>query len=97
MQRRAFCVAAVVAAASITWTSAALAAYPDKPIRVVVPYPAGGAADTIARVFGERLAAIAGQPVIVENKGGASGMIGPRQFCEPSRTDTHCCSRRPRS
>ncbi|MYN12754.1 tripartite tricarboxylate transporter substrate binding protein [Pusillimonas sp. TS35] len=76
MQRRVFCVAAVVAAASITWTSAALAAYPDKPIRVVVPYPAGGAADTIARVFGERLAAIAGQPVIVENKGGASGMIG---------------------
>ncbi len=49
--------------------------YPNKPIRVIVGYAAGGANDLVARVFGPKLAEGLGQPVIVENKTGAAGMI----------------------
>src|SRR5215831_58527 len=51
-------------------------AYPIRPIRVIVPFPAGGAADALPRIIGERLAAKWGQPVVVENRVGASGSIG---------------------
>ncbi|MEG0919863.1 MAG: tripartite tricarboxylate transporter substrate binding protein [Comamonas sp.] len=50
--------------------------YPSKPIRIVVPYPAGGGADTIGRLIGTQLSQRWGQPVIVDNKPGASGMLG---------------------
>jgi tripartite-type tricarboxylate transporter receptor subunit TctC len=51
-------------------------AYPSKPIRIIVPYTAGGGVDTIARLLGDKLSRTLGQPVIVDNKPGASGMIG---------------------
>jgi len=47
-----------------------------RPITMIVPFPAGGATDTLARFLGERLRAILGQPVIIENVGGAAGSIG---------------------
>lgn len=50
--------------------------FPSKPIRVVVPYPAGGVVDVIARSVGERMAQTIGQPSVVENKVGAAGSIG---------------------
>lgn len=50
--------------------------YPSKPIRMIVPYPAGGGTDTVGRLIGQRLAESLGQPVVVENKPGASGMLG---------------------
>lgn len=57
--------------------STALAApWPSQPIRIVVPYPAGGTSDTVARVLGQHLSAQLGVPVIVENRQGASGNIG---------------------
>ncbi len=51
-------------------------AYPDKPIKFVVPYPPGGGTDVIARIVQERLGAALGQPVLIENKGGAGGSVG---------------------
>jgi tripartite-type tricarboxylate transporter receptor subunit TctC len=51
-------------------------AWPAKPIRLVVPFPAGGQLDVVSRLFAERLAVVLGQPVIVEVKPGADGNIG---------------------
>lgn len=69
--------AGVLAAPSIIGSSAwAQGAFPNKPIRIVVPYPAGGQTDGIARVYGEYLARKLGTSVVVENKGGAGGTIG---------------------
>jgi tripartite-type tricarboxylate transporter receptor subunit TctC len=50
--------------------------FPNKPIRVVVPFPAGGTTDMLARVFGQKMQVAFGQPVIVENMGGAGGSVG---------------------
>ncbi len=50
--------------------------FPDKPITIVVPFPPGGSTDLLARKIGESLAASLGQPVVVENRGGAGGTVG---------------------
>ncbi len=66
-------VTAVVASLSIAHASDT---FPNKPIKFIVPYAAGGATDTTARLVSKELTAILGQPVIVENKAGAGGNIG---------------------
>ena len=68
-------VGALVAPALFTKASAQNS-FPSKPIRIVVPYPAGGQTDGIARSFGDFLSRRLGQSVVVENKGGAGGTIG---------------------
>jgi tripartite-type tricarboxylate transporter receptor subunit TctC len=50
--------------------------YPARPIRIVVPFPAGGTTDIVARIVGQRMSEAMGQPVIVDNRGGAGGTIG---------------------
>ena len=63
--------------AMVSVTSAAMAqAYPDHAVRLIVPFPPAGATDIAARVMGERLSSVWGQPVIVDNRTGASGIIG---------------------
>jgi tripartite-type tricarboxylate transporter receptor subunit TctC len=56
--------------------AAATHAYPERPVRLIVPYPAGGSGDVIARLIGQRLTASLGQAVIVDNRAGASGLVG---------------------
>jgi tripartite-type tricarboxylate transporter receptor subunit TctC len=51
-------------------------AYPDKPIRIIAPFPAGGLVDVLARAVGDEMSKSLGQPVIVENKPGAGGNLG---------------------
>jgi tripartite-type tricarboxylate transporter receptor subunit TctC len=55
---------------------AAAQGYPAKPVKLVVPWPAGGTVDGVARVMSPRLAESLGQPVIVENRPGAGGSVG---------------------
>jgi len=62
--------------------AAAQEAYPNKPIKLVVPYAAGGPADLLARMVGERLAPRLGQPVVIENKPGTGGHTGAEQVAK---------------
>jgi tripartite-type tricarboxylate transporter receptor subunit TctC len=71
----AMTLAAMFAAAAV-WAQDAAPGYPSRPIRVIVPFPAGGAADALPRIVAEKLTSRWGQPVIVENRVGASGSIG---------------------
>ncbi len=57
-------------------STAAAQGYPNRPIRIVVPYPAGGATDQMARIIQQPLSEILGQPIIIDNKAGAGGAIG---------------------
>ena len=57
-------------------TSVAFAQYPDKPIRLIVPYPPGGATDVIGRVMAQKLTTALGQTVVVDNRAGATGNLG---------------------
>lgn len=52
------------------------AGYPDRPIHLITPFPPGGGTDAVARIVGEKLASLLGQPVVVENKAGAGGSLG---------------------
>lgn len=61
---------------SLAASTAVLAAFPDKPIRVVIGFPAGGPLDQHARLLTERLQAVLGQPIIIDYKSGAGGTVG---------------------
>lgn len=69
-----------------TAASAQAQTYPSKPIRIVVPYVAGGATDITARQLGEKLSQRVGQPVLIDNRGGAAGNIG-MEFAAKSSPD----------
>jgi tripartite-type tricarboxylate transporter receptor subunit TctC len=66
---------ALAAALFVLATGAALAAFPEKPIRIIVPFAPGGGTDAVARVVGDAMAGLLGQQFIVENKPGAAGNI----------------------
>jgi tripartite-type tricarboxylate transporter receptor subunit TctC len=74
--RRCFA-AAIAAAIWLGYGGIAFAAdYPTRPITMIVPFPAGGATDTLARFLGEKMRPVLGQPIVIENVGGAAGSIG---------------------
>ena len=70
----------VLAACALAF--AAQAQYPNKPIKIVVPWPPGGAVDTIGRLVADSVASQLGQPVIVDNRAGAAGAIGSEQVAK---------------
>ena len=77
LPRRQFLyLAASAAALPVASRMARAQSYPSRPITMIVPYPAGGPTDTIARLLGERMRGSLGQPVIIENVAGAGGNIG---------------------
>jgi tripartite-type tricarboxylate transporter receptor subunit TctC len=68
--------AALAALLTVCFTGAWAQAYPTKPIRLVVPFPAGGTTDILAREVGQRLSVTFGQPIVIDNRPGAAGNIG---------------------
>src|SRR6201989_1101116 len=75
MRRRAFLRLAAAAALPISARQASAQAYPTRPVRLIVGYSAGGTADIVARIIAQRLTERVGQPVVVENKPGATTNI----------------------
>jgi tripartite-type tricarboxylate transporter receptor subunit TctC len=69
----------IVLGLAATLSSRARAAWPDQPLRLVVPFPPGGAADTTARSLAARLGRELGQQVVIENRGGAGGTLAVEQ------------------
>src|ERR1700722_3746418 len=69
-------IAFALALLAATTLTAYAQSYPSRTITIIVPYPAGGPTDTIARILAERLQGALGQSVIIENVGGAGGSIG---------------------
>jgi tripartite-type tricarboxylate transporter receptor subunit TctC len=76
ISRRNLLLAAGLTPAALAFPRAAFAAYPDHPIRLVVPFAAGGNADAVGRIVAEEMHKALGQPVVVDNRGGAGGSIG---------------------
>jgi tripartite-type tricarboxylate transporter receptor subunit TctC len=68
--------AASMLAGPVMAASSPLPGYPDKPVKIIVPFPAGGTTDFVARLISARITGMWGQPVVIENLSGASGMIG---------------------
>lgn len=75
MSKRLFSVAVAASLALLAWPAAAQN-YPAKPIKIVVPFPAGGTSDVLARLLGQKMTENWGQPVVIENKPGSSGNLG---------------------
>jgi tripartite-type tricarboxylate transporter receptor subunit TctC len=74
---RQWLVSIIVAVFAFGWSSGlAASSYPVRPITMIVPFPAGGATDTLARYLAEKMREVLGQPIIIENVGGAAGSIG---------------------
>lgn len=67
---------ATTIAASLGLTESARAEYPERPIRMIVPFPAGGPNDIVARVVAQRMQTLLGQTIVIENRGGAGGVVG---------------------
>src|SRR5436190_5646282 len=65
-----------VDASSIARSQALSAGYPSRPIRLIVPFPAGGPSDIVARIIGQKMSEDWGQPVVIENRPGANTIIG---------------------
>jgi tripartite-type tricarboxylate transporter receptor subunit TctC len=64
------------------------ATYPDRPVKILVPYAPGGATDIVARIMGEQMRQILGQPVVIENKPGANGIIAVEEMAR-AKPDGH--------
>lgn len=84
MRSRALCLAGVAAILIAATASANAQQYPNRPIRVISPYPAGSASDTVTRVVMDQVSQLIGQPVIIEMKPGAGGSVG---FASVARSD----------
>lgn len=79
MSKTSSVMALLVILAAVTDVSAqspATGTFPTKPLRLIVPFPPGGGNDTLARVVGQRLSEVVGQQIVVDNRGGAGGVIG---------------------
>ena len=76
ISRRTLINAAALAGTASLLPRIALAAYPERPVRLIVPFVPGGAVDAVGRLLGNAMTVTLGQPVVIENRGGAGGAIG---------------------
>ena len=84
---------AVVSATSALPGVASAQAYPSRPIKLICPWPAGGSTDAVMRALAESVGKALGGSVVVENKPGASGMLGPNELAKAAPTKPRSTSR----
>ncbi|EHK66514.1 Bug family tripartite tricarboxylate transporter substrate binding protein [Achromobacter arsenitoxydans] len=82
MQRRTFCLGALGAGLMSHFAAQAAGTYPSRAVRIVVPYAAGGGPDIMVRQFGPKLSLTMGQPIVVENKVGAGGVLAAQYVAQ---------------
>ena len=96
MPRRRFAVVlALLALASLAPATAFAQAYPTKPVTMVVPWPAGGSTDVVMRTISEAAAKHLGQPIVIDNKPGASGTLGPAVVAANAKPDGYTLAQMP--
>ena len=97
MFRRLLVVAALVAAALASFVppTAFAQAYPEKPVTLIVPWPAGGSTDIAMRTIAEAAAKHLGQPIVIDNKPGASGTLGPAIMSANAKPDGYTIAQMP--
>jgi tripartite-type tricarboxylate transporter receptor subunit TctC len=76
MERRTLLTASLAAGLAAPRLALSQGAWPDRPIRIIIPFPPGGSNDTVARILQPRMQEILGRPIVVENRAGASGSVG---------------------
>src|SRR5260221_9656637 len=77
-----YCNVLAVATAALLPAPGAAQNYPDRPIRVIVPVPAGGTPDVVARMVQPGLSSLLGQQLVIDNRGGAGGLVGAELAAE---------------
>jgi tripartite-type tricarboxylate transporter receptor subunit TctC len=80
LNRRDVLQAGLAGAVTIAMPAMAQSNFPSKPIKLICPWPAGGSTDGVMRALAESATRILGSPVVIENKAGASGMLGPNEL-----------------
>ena len=93
LTRRRLLAALGAAPAAALLPRAAFAAYPDRPIHLVVPFAPGGNADVVGRIVAEQIGKGVGQPVVVDNRGGAGGSIGAEAVARADPRRLHAAGR----
>lgn len=96
MPSRLLAAAIVLAAAVVSFASGAFAqAYPEKPITLIVPWPAGGSTDIAMRTIAEGASKHLGQPIVIDNKPGAAGTLGPAIMAATAKPDGYTVAQIP--
>jgi tripartite-type tricarboxylate transporter receptor subunit TctC len=83
------------AAVAVTATAAMAQSYPTKPITMIVPWPAGGSTDVAMRAIAENASKHLGQPIVTDNKAGASGTLGPATMAATAKPDGYTIAQIP--
>jgi tripartite-type tricarboxylate transporter receptor subunit TctC len=92
MNRRCVALAIAFVALALPSGGGRAQAYPNRPVRIIVPFAAGGAVDAIARLIGNKLSEQFNQPVVVENRAGAGGNLAPDALAKAAPDATPSCS-----
>ena len=96
MKLRKMFTGALAAAAVVATATAAMAqSYPTKPVTMIVPWPAGGSTDVAMRAIAENASKHLGQPIVVDNKAGASGTLGPATMAATAKPDGYTIAQMP--
>ena len=93
--RRTFAVALIAAALTALNGVAVAQEYPAKPVTLVVPWPAGGSTDIVMRAIADVASKSLGQPIVVDNKAGGSGTVGPATMAATAKPDGYTISQVP--